>query len=638
MKKLKDKIIRSRAVIAIITLAIANLIGFTFFFIVSHNEHYVLLTDQAIKESENSFNTIERNHTNMLSASLELLMTNKEIAESFYNRDKESLLKLCLPLLENLKTQNGITHWYFINKEPEKTCFLRVHNPSISGDKITRVTFERAIKSKELACGKELGKTAHAIRAVHPFYYKKKLIGYIELGIEFEHIFNKLKEFTGNHYGLIIKKEFLTKSKWKSVRKVKHLRNNWNDDNDFLLLYSTPLIDDLDNDITKTGFFNRILNNNVPLKKIKKDKKVFVRGIFPFYDILNRKVGGIYILKNVSSNLGIIESEISSFIILTIVFVGFVTFLMIFFHKKGERKLKDYRFKLEDLVEDRTKNLVEVNEKLEIEIEEHKRDQLALTRESEARNLAEIKHLQATQEVEKHSKMASVGVLAAGITHEINQPLNAIKVTADSIKYWNSKNKGVLPEIFVDQMSLISKGVTRISNIIKHMRDFWIDPKTIIDEKIDVNLVIKAAMNLTIEQMKSHKISKKLKLSPLPLFINCNTIHLEQIIINIVINAINALDRVDRDDKIIYIESREENGLGKILIKDNGPGLPTENSEELFDLFFSKGKKEGGMGLGLAIVKRYVEKYNGIIEAKNNTGKGASFLLSFPLHNKEKSE
>ena len=631
MKSFFKKVILSRAIISILVLAIINLIVFAYFFVKSHEDQVDLITNQAIRDSENTFRTIERNKTNMLSASIELLLSNSEIAEFFFKRNRKKLLNLCLPLFEHIKKQNGITHWYFIDKEPDKKCFLRVHNPDLYGDKVDRITLEGAVKIKDVSSGKELGKTALAIRAVHPFYYKKELIGYLELGVEIEEVFEKLMKITGNQYGLIIWKNYLNRSDWNSVRNVKHLRDNWNDHKDFLLIYKTLLIEGLDTELKETDSINIIPETGVALKKIKKNGDVYVRGVFPFYDVLNRKIGGIYILKNVTSNLGIMKKETYFFMILTLISVGIITFLMIFFHKRGENKLKKYRFQLEDLVEERTKKLLTVNEKLEIEILEHKKDQLALIKESEARNLAEIKHLQATQEVEKHSKMASIGVLAAGITHEINQPLNAIRVTADSIQYWNKKNKGKLPEIFVEQMSLISKSVMRISNIIKHMRNFWNEPGNNVDKKTDINKVINAALGLISEQMKTHSISKKIELLSKHLYVNCNPIHLEQIVINITINAINALNKNNNKNKMIFIETSKDEKNAIIKIQDNGPGLPTENYEELFDLFYSKSKDDESMGLGLAIVKRYVEKYNGNIEAKNNPDAGACFIISLPL-------
>jgi len=271
-----------------------------------------------------------------------------------------------------------------------------------------------------------------------------------------------------------------------------------------------------------------------------------------------------------------------------------------------------------------------------VEIQEHKAIQLALEDECLARAEAEKKQVEAVKQMERSARLASIGVMAAGITHEINQPLNAIKVTADSIQYWHKRNPGNLPDMFIDQLDIISKSVKRIVEIIQHMRTFWVVPHAPATEVVNINRAVKNALSLIGQQLHAHGIAEQVRSNADPLNVEGNMVHFEQIIANLVVNALHALEAKNkRDKKIEIVTSRDDKKKCAVLIiTDNGPGLPTEDPEKLFDPFFSTNNSGEGMGLGLAIVKRYIDRYNGTISARNNEDAGATFTITFPLTGK----
>jgi C4-dicarboxylate-specific signal transduction histidine kinase len=123
----------------------------------------------------------------------------------------------------------------------------------------------------------------------------------------------------------------------------------------------------------------------------------------------------------------------------------------------------------------------------------------------------------------------------------------------------------------------------------------------------------------------------ELELSEVPLQISVEKIHFEQIIINIVVNAMHALDEMDKIEKHIRITSSEIQDIVSITVSDNGIGLPPDIGGKLYDPFFSTKKPGKGMGLGLAIVKNYIDKYQGKIVAENNQWGGATFRIEFPM-------
>lgn len=631
IKNFKNIIYRYRAIFFILGLAFASIIGVIHLFNISNSHNVKLITQCSIKNAQKAFKDLEINTGNMLSAALEALLINEEIAFHFSKRNRNPLYRLCRPLFEKIKEQNSITHWYFLNPEPGKTCFLRIHTPHIYNDTITRVTLDTCIKTKELVLGKELGKTALALRAVHPYFHKGHLLGYMELAVEMEYFFNVLKQQTDIEYGLAIRKEFLDESKWASVTKEKKIQNNWNDMEQLLLVNKTS-------DALHLRRFQKQLENpgrtsdeGIVLEMLTDKKRHFIRGIFPFYDSAKRKVGGVFIQKDITPIFIAMQKQKSEIVTMLLGFMGVITLFMIFFHKQGERELKEYRNRLEELVEERTVKLLEINNRLIMEIENHKQDQVALEEECKAREKAEKKQVEAVKQMERSARLASLGVMAAGITHEINQPLNAIKVTAESIQYWHKRNAGVLPEMFTEQLNIISKSVKRIVEIIQHMRTFWVVPHAPGLTEVDINKAVKNALSLTRQQIHAHGIQERVNLDTEPVMVEGNMVHFEQIIVNLLVNAIYALDEKDRGDKEIKITTRREEQGVELTIEDNGPGLPTEDPGKLFDPFFSTRSSGKGMGLGLAIVKRYIDRYDGTIDARNNAKTGTVITIRFPF-------
>ncbi|MBC8453905.1 GHKL domain-containing protein, partial [PVC group bacterium] len=241
------------------------------------------------------------------------------------------------------------------------------------------------------------------------------------------------------------------------------------------------------------------------------------------------------------------------------------------------------------------------------------------------------KRNEAVKLAEETAKLASIGVMAAGITHEINQPLNTIRLSADGIILWSEQNPGGVPEFLLNLIKEVSGGSKRISNIVEHMRSFWVTPTQKIQVKIELNKALQDALELITRQIKNHQIELDLQLYQKSLPLLGDSVQLQQIINNLVINAIYALDEVERADKKIMVVTRQDDNCIILEVRDNGPGLPTESQDQLFDPFYSTRNPGKGMGLGLAIVKMFVDRLNGKIEVCNNENAGSTFTVYFPV-------
>jgi PAS domain S-box-containing protein len=231
--------------------------------------------------------------------------------------------------------------------------------------------------------------------------------------------------------------------------------------------------------------------------------------------------------------------------------------------------------------------------------------------------------------IEKSARLASIGVIAGGITHEINQPLNAIRMGAGGILFWNRRNNNVLPAILVEMITGINDAVTRIDEIIKSMRALWANTSDDVLEVVNVNQVIEKVLTFNNQKLSNHGIHLIKRLNSGDLSIKVNELRLELVFSNLINNAVYALDNSLAYEKYLIITTFVEKGKVVVLVEDNGSGLPDISEDKLFDPFFTTKSPNEGSGLGLAIAKMFLEKYGAAINATNNKSGGATFRICF---------
>jgi C4-dicarboxylate-specific signal transduction histidine kinase len=187
--------------------------------------------------------------------------------------------------------------------------------------------------------------------------------------------------------------------------------------------------------------------------------------------------------------------------------------------------------------------------------------------------------------LDKAKHMASLGIMASGITHEINQPLNAIMIDAQTLLYKDDLEK-VLPDSYRKRIQYIVEATERISDIIKHIRSYWIHNDWIDKKEFEVNQTITKAVALVNQQVKGHGIILKVRLSSASVFVFGTPISLEQTIINLIVNSIHALDSEQKKQKIIMLTTIVKGEFVHISIQDNGPGISDSIAHRIFEPFF----------------------------------------------------
>ena len=232
-------------------------------------------------------------------------------------------------------------------------------------------------------------------------------------------------------------------------------------------------------------------------------------------------------------------------------------------------------------------------------------------------------------------KMTTLGVMAAGMAHEINQPLNVIQICADFFLKMLKRGQPIQYEDLRSMAGDIVSNVARATDVIKHVRDFARQSE-VIKSKVCINEPIQDVFKVLGHQLKVHEIELHLDLAPeLPLILGEHN-RLEQVFINLVSNAIDAMDEkcgkaVNGEcEKRLHIKTLLEDGQVVASVTDTGIGMSEEVKHKIFEPFFTTKKIGKGTGLGISISYGIVKDYNGTIELESEVGKGTTFLLRFP--------
>ena len=253
-----------------------------------------------------------------------------------------------------------------------------------------------------------------------------------------------------------------------------------------------------------------------------------------------------------------------------------------------------------------------------------------IARDITERKKNEALMVEARERVVRAERMASLGSMAAGIAHEINQPLNSIKVNADSLIYLERLDTALDRREIMENIHDISRQAARIDEIIRHIRSFIQFDTPGLKQPCDLNAAVESALSLLATQLASHDILLVRQLQPELPRIEAQMIHLEEIAINLIVNAMQALDSVSGSGKQIVCRTFFAAASVSLEVADNGPGVHEAIRDRIFEPFASARKGGEAMGLGLFIVQTIVGSHHGRIGFYRDVGGDTVFRVEFP--------
>jgi C4-dicarboxylate-specific signal transduction histidine kinase len=226
--------------------------------------------------------------------------------------------------------------------------------------------------------------------------------------------------------------------------------------------------------------------------------------------------------------------------------------------------------------------------------------------------------------------------MSAGVAHELNQPLNAIRIGSDLMKKVVERGESLEPELLDKVSCEIGAQVERAANIINHLREFGRKSDSDELEKVNINNPIRDVFTVLGQQFKLRQIKVNLQLDENlpPIYAVSN--RLEQVFINLVMNARDAMEQMlesgqqEKWEPVLNIRTYQEKGRVVAVIRDNGYGIPDSVREKIFEPFFTTKEVGRGTGLGLSISYGIIKDYEGTIEVESMVGSGTIFRITFP--------
>jgi len=297
-------------------------------------------------------------------------------------------------------------------------------------------------------------------------------------------------------------------------------------------------------------------------------------------------------------------------------FGGLLTWLYLRERYRREAELALRGEQLERSVAERTADLENSNRKLVGEIRERERTQNEL-RETQ-------------QELIQAAKLAVLGQMSAGLNHEMNQPLTAIQTYARNSRRFLEKGAGEMVDANLSEIILLCDKMAELTRQFKVFARKSEGPPAV----VDLRQPIDASLKIIVAQQSSAKIDIQWHRPDAPVMCHGDLIRVEQVMVNLMANAVQAVEGGVRPEIRIDIEETEQ--CWKCLVRDNGPGLQGD-TEQIFEPFFTTKSVKQGLGLGLSISRQIVDALGGSLIGRNRKdGPGAEFVLT--LRKREATE
>lgn len=251
----------------------------------------------------------------------------------------------------------------------------------------------------------------------------------------------------------------------------------------------------------------------------------------------------------------------------------------------------------------------------------------ALLYQMRRRRLAEVEAIRRASELAHVSRVAVSGELTTSIAHELNQPLGAILANSETMETMLRSPTPDLKELG-EIVSDIKRDDLRASSVISHLRSLL--KKTPVETReIDLNEVARETLTLLTALAGARKITFSSRFAATPLPIKGDSVQLQQVLINLIMNAVDAMDAIEKEKRVVAVQTNSIDGLAEVTVSDAGPGIASDKMEQVFEAFFTT--KETGMGMGLSIARTIIQAHDGQIYAENSPGGGAVFRVRLPL-------
>jgi len=618
--------------------------------------------------------TFVADRVRFMTSAIEFIADQKQFQDAMLSSDRGALLTHGSPIFNRLFSQQQITHFYFFDKSG--ALVLRVYNPDDVTPSPPRFTKQQAMAQGKTVSGLELGRSGtFTLRVVYPWKVNGELIGYIELGQEFDHILQELKTVSLIDFAVFLDKRHLDRAAWEEGMKMFGRSADW----DFLptRVLIDQTVDSAPADPATLLALAADTDSEEYGKKLEVGGRRYRAKSFPMQDAALREVGKFVVIADMTADVSAFRlfiAQVVSFSILLCAGLFAYSFRVL---GRVDDRLLDNREQLgrefakqaatneqlEIEVAERRRaeeKLLALNEHLELRVQERTSELQQLNRQiGDSRSELETayKNLQAQQSaILQQDRMACIGQLAASVAHDINNPIGFVAGNLEVLKsYWrkladftgfqqDSLRAGGTPELlervaerrralkvdvalaeFDAVLDESLEGTERVKRIVLNLKGFSRrDTKEA--RPADVNACLESTLRIVMNELR-YKAEIRKQYGEIPQLL-CYPQQLNQVFMNLLINASQSIERWG----MITIRTWADRDHVFVAIADTGSGIAAQHLPRLFEPFFTTKEVGVGTGLGLSIVREIVNKHHGEITVESATGEGTVFTVRLPLN------
>jgi signal transduction histidine kinase len=544
-------------------------------------------TENAANLAEHLYQEEINNSASMLGATMEVLTTDKGLRQALARRDRTQLLQRSAPLFTELKKKYAITHFYF--SDSNRVNILRVHQPARFGDTINRETTLQAQRSKQTSYGVELGPLGtFTLRLVTPWFAADgQLLGFVELGMEIDHVLRTVQHVGNARIFVVINKKFLDRKAWEAGMRIMGRLPDWEQFPDVVV--NNQAIEDIPKDLTR-GLQESLLNGRKFEEYVVAGTSAYRAVFLPLKDAAGNSVGRMVVLLDVSAQLKGINAVTRDSIfvggIAGATLLGFFYWLLGILGKRMERDQQLLRYLnegLETKVQERTKQLLEVQDDLV-----------------------------------RKEKLAVLGQVAGSVGHELRNPLgvmsNAVYFLQTVLADADKTTKEYL-DIIKDEIACSERIVSDLLDSVRTQ------PPQIQTVGI-AELIEQTLHKYTVASPVTIKLDIPATLPPL----RVDAMQIQQVFRNLISNGVEAMPEGGTLE-ISAFENKQD-GTVTVSVCDSGVGMTPAQLAKLFQPLYTT--KARGIGLGLVVVKNLTQANGGKVEVQSEPGKGTTFAVILP--------
>ncbi|MFZ2853590.1 MAG: cache domain-containing protein [Rhodocyclaceae bacterium] len=625
---------------------------------------------------------------------MELVLQDRHLEAALRARDRQALFDLSAPILKEIKAKNRITHFYFIL--PDRTMLLRVQTPDKHGDRIDRFVLQEAQRTGKPFWGNEQGPLgSFTLRVAYPWISNGEVIGYLEMGIEFEDIMQSIKDFLDVDVFVAANKSFFNRAKWEETQAKKAQPVPWDEFPGVLVLSRTTqeMPPPIAAHLAAVGE-----QHNKRTFEIAWNGRVAQTIVAPFANLRGQEIGELVVLRDITA--GAAERWR--------VVIGVAAFgiavgggLMLFFYVLLGRVQRD--------VAGRTARLGEAQRVLAGEQFERQRAERELTLQQERNELLEARsqmvealaaanqtaeaalranekttdQLRAAQsELLATARQAGMAEIATNVLHNVGNVLNSVNVSAGLIgsRLRNSKAAGLsravqminahaadlgtflthdekgklLPDYLnrlvdalaseqqeiVDELAQLRTSVDHIKDIVATQQSYA--GTSCVVAPVRVGELIDDALRMNAGALTRHEVTVLKEIAELPV-LPLDRHRVLQILVNLISNAKHAMDAAPGRSKrmtlrVAIVDTIDSTGdvarpRLQICVADEGEGIAAENLARIFAHGFTT--RKDGHGFGLHSCAIAAQEMGGTLCAHSDgPGLGATFILELPIDTK----